>query len=119
MLAQDPQDRTSQMKFMQRFHGYLIAVLARELKMQEGSLGCRRLEALLLQVYLRLFDRRSAAWPEMQGRSETAICKYLEIVAIRIVLNNTRLGQMARKAGGSISKTHAPVLRDSSITEIR
>lgn len=118
MLAQDPYDRMSQMKFVQCFHGHIVAGLARELKRQEGSLSWGRLEALLLQVYLRLFDRRSAAWPELQGRSEAAICKYLEIVVIRIVLRNTRLGQMARKVSDATSKTHAPSLMDTSVTEI-
>ncbi len=96
--AQDSHDLKLWVKFIQRFHEHLVAVLARELKRRSGCLGLGKLEALLIQVYRKLFAQSDEALQVFQDRSEASTIKYLEIIAIRIVLKHTGLEQPPRAA---------------------
>lgn len=69
---------------MRRFHHHICSVLARELKRHAGRDGAT--ERLLERVYERLLADSARALKEYRGRDANSAFRYLEIIAIRVVL---------------------------------
>lgn len=75
---------------MRRFHRHIYTVIARELKRQGWMVEVAALEQLIQRVYARLRADSAQVLQAYHGRDENSVYRYLEIIAIRIVLRSKR-----------------------------
>lgn len=89
MLSFDSQNPGLWAEFTRRFHDHICFVIARELKQQKVQAQPKIMERLVEEVYLRLTANSAQAMKDYHGREEDSLYRYLEIIAIRTVINNT------------------------------
>jgi len=78
---------------MRRFHPYICSVVARELRQHDWRVEAEAKERMIQQIYGRLLANSAQALAAYRGREENSVYRYLEIIAIRVVLTSTSLRQ--------------------------
>ncbi len=74
---------------MRRFNDFISFVVVRELKHQAGKVNPELMEQLLQEVYGRLLFDSAQALKVYRGCDDNSAYRYLEIIAIRIVIKST------------------------------
>ena len=108
-LAHSSQDQTAWGEFYDRFHKHICATIARELRRKPHAQRQDSVEDLVQEVYAKLLAQDCQALKKFTGRYENSIFKYLEIIAIRVVLSDcSRLRSQKRSPRGGIVSLDAP-----------
>lgn len=85
-LSRNPQNHADWEEFMRRFHRHICTVIARELKRHGWRMEAAATEQLAQRVYDRLLADSAQALHEYRWCDENSAYRYLEIIAIRVVL---------------------------------
>lgn len=101
ILAKSPRDRMAWGEFYNRFHKHICLTINRELKRLHNYKGLNAVEDLAQEVYAKLLANDCQALIDFNGQYENSIVSYLEIIAIRTVLEDyTRSKALKRSAAG-------------------
>lgn len=97
-LAAEPQNTKLWAEFARRFNGYIGSVVARALQQRAGAVRLETKDELIQQVYARLLADSARAIRDYRGCEESSVYRYLEIIALRLVLKS-----MGIRAGSNVT----------------
>lgn len=100
ILATSPRDRMAWREFHDRFHKYICLTISRELKRLHHCKALNAVEDLAQEVYAKLLAHDCQALKDFKGQYENSILKYLEIIAIRIVLTEYSKTRARKRCAG-------------------
>lgn len=87
-LANNPGDELAWTIFVHRYDGHIRRVVNRQVHRLRYAQNLSPMEDLVQQVYCKMLAKNCKALQDFIGKYENAIFKYLEIIAIRIVLTD-------------------------------
>jgi RNA polymerase sigma factor (sigma-70 family) len=90
LLGNEPRNNGAWEEFVRRYRDYLAGVIKRECQKLEYKAGLSQMDDLLQEIYVKLFKNEGAAFRTYRGQFENTIWQFLEIVAVRVVLNHKR-----------------------------
>lgn len=87
-LANNPGDERAWVVFVERYDDRIRCAISRQVQRLRYAQNLSPLKDLAQQVYCKLLVKNCKALREFDGRYDNSIFKYLEVIAIRIVLTD-------------------------------